>query len=68
VLTFLQTVIMKQELSAATVFSSMSVFNILSGQLFMIFWALTATISGKVSLDRVNDFLHKVCHHVEVLF
>ncbi|KAJ7286214.1 hypothetical protein C8J57DRAFT_1446843 [Mycena rebaudengoi] len=53
------TVIMKQELSAATVFSSMSVFNILSGQLFMIFWALTATISGKVSLDRVNDFLHK---------
>ncbi|KAJ7770817.1 hypothetical protein DFH07DRAFT_1057900 [Mycena maculata] len=53
------TIIMKQDLSASKVFSSMSVFDMLRGQLHFIFWALSQTITGKVSLDRVNEFLHK---------
>ncbi|KAJ7293178.1 hypothetical protein C8J57DRAFT_1703993 [Mycena rebaudengoi] len=54
-----KTVIMKEELSASKVFSSMSVFDMLRNQLHFIFWALSQTVTGKVSLDRVNDFLHK---------
>ncbi|KAL4267318.1 ATP-binding cassette transporter C [Pleurotus pulmonarius] len=53
------TVVMKQDLSASIVFSSMTVFDILRGQLHMISNTLTVAIKGKVSLDRVNEFLHK---------
>lgn len=55
-----KTVVMKQDLSASIVFSSMTVFDIIRGQLHMISNTLTVVIKGKVSLDRVNEFLHKV--------
>lgn len=51
---------MKQELSASKVFSSMSVFDLLRDQLHMVFYCVTQSVAGKVSLDRVNDFLHDV--------
>ncbi|KAI3622081.1 atp-binding cassette transporter [Moniliophthora roreri] len=51
------TLVMKQQLSASIVFSSMSVFDMLRDQLHIVFGVLTATITGKVSLDRVSDFL-----------
>ncbi|CAK5280078.1 unnamed protein product [Mycena citricolor] len=56
---FLQTIIMKESLSASKVFSSMSVFDMLRNQLYFIFWALSQTVTGKVSVERVNDFLKK---------
>ncbi|KAJ7456632.1 hypothetical protein FB451DRAFT_1048362 [Mycena latifolia] len=56
---FIPTIIMKEDLSASKVFSSMSVFDMLRGQLQFIFWSLSQTVTGKVSLDRVNEFLHK---------
>ncbi|KAG8697036.1 hypothetical protein FRC09_008111, partial [Ceratobasidium sp. 395] len=49
----------KKTLDAATVFSSISVFDVLRNQLFMMFWQIPATIQAKVSLDRTNDFLTK---------
>lgn len=51
---------MKQELSASKVFSSMSVFDMLRGQLHMAFYTISSSVQAKVSLDRVNDFLHNV--------
>ncbi|KAJ7139685.1 hypothetical protein C8R44DRAFT_867802 [Mycena epipterygia] len=56
--TYVSTIIMKENLSASKVFSSMSVFDMLRGQMHFIFWALSQTVTGKVSLDRVNEFLH----------
>ncbi|KAF9458727.1 P-loop containing nucleoside triphosphate hydrolase protein [Collybia nuda] len=52
------TIIMKQELSASKVFSSMAVFDMLRDQLHLVFYSITQLVTGKVSLDRVNDFLH----------
>ncbi|KAF5377185.1 hypothetical protein D9615_006331 [Tricholomella constricta] len=51
------TVVMRQELSASTVFSSMTVFDMLRDQLHMVFYAVNQVVTGKVSIDRVNDFL-----------
>ncbi|KAF9455005.1 hypothetical protein P691DRAFT_813919 [Macrolepiota fuliginosa MF-IS2] len=51
------TVIMKEELRASIVFSSMSVFDLLREQLYMAFYMVNSLVAGKVSLDRVNDFL-----------
>ncbi|PBK89704.1 hypothetical protein ARMGADRAFT_1167459 [Armillaria gallica] len=51
------TVIMKQKLSASKVFSSMSVFDMLRDQLHMVLNSITDTMTGKVSLDRMTDFL-----------
>ena len=51
---------MKEELTASTVFSSMTVLEMLRTQLRIIFEVMTATIAGKVSLDRVSDFLKNV--------
>ncbi|KAL0957018.1 hypothetical protein HGRIS_003119 [Hohenbuehelia grisea] len=50
---------MKQELTASKVFSSMTVFDMLRDQLHMVFLTISEVIRGKVSLDRVDDFLHK---------
>ncbi|KAJ7102323.1 hypothetical protein B0H15DRAFT_943257 [Mycena belliarum] len=58
-LTLNSTIIMKEELSASKVFSSMSVFDMLRNQLHFVFWSVNQTVTGKVSLDRVNEFLHK---------
>ncbi|KAF7369381.1 ATP-binding cassette transporter [Mycena venus] len=54
-----QTVIMKESLTASKVFSSMSVFDMLRNQLSFMFWELSQAVTGKVSLDRVNEFLHE---------
>ncbi|KAJ7169514.1 hypothetical protein C8R46DRAFT_1217207 [Mycena filopes] len=52
------TIFMGEDLSASKVFSSMSIFDMLRNQLHFIFWAVSQAITGKVSLDRVNEFLH----------
>jgi hypothetical protein len=51
---------MKQELKPSIVFSSMTVFDLLRDQLFIGFYMVNALVAGKVSLDRVNDFLKTV--------
>lgn len=51
---------MKQELTASKVFSSMAVFDMFSGQLNRAMIAITQATAGKVSLDRVTDFLQNV--------
>ncbi|KAF7321911.1 ATP-binding cassette transporter [Mycena kentingensis (nom. inval.)] len=52
------TLVAKQELSAAIVFSSISVFELLRNQLWMTFGYISTGVNAKVSLDRLNDFLH----------
>ncbi|OCH83833.1 P-loop containing nucleoside triphosphate hydrolase protein [Obba rivulosa] len=54
---FTYTVIMKQELSASKLFSSIAVFDILRGSLAITTGFLPSCIQGKVSLERVQDFL-----------
>ncbi|KAK0478556.1 hypothetical protein IW261DRAFT_1551827 [Armillaria novae-zelandiae] len=44
-------------IAASKVFSSMSVFDMLRDQLHMVFNSITDTMTGKVSLDRMTDFL-----------
>ncbi|KAF9016393.1 hypothetical protein BDZ89DRAFT_1094518 [Hymenopellis radicata] len=51
------TIVMKGELTASIVFSSMAVFEMLQQQLHEIFNFITTSIAGKVSVDRINDFL-----------
>ncbi|KAH6916785.1 ATP-binding cassette transporter [Coprinopsis sp. MPI-PUGE-AT-0042] len=53
------TIVMKKELNASIVFSSMTVFDMLQQQLHMSFFFVNRSIAGRVSLDRVNDFLQK---------
>ncbi|KAF8963028.1 hypothetical protein BDZ97DRAFT_1920149 [Flammula alnicola] len=53
------TAVMKQELNASKIFSSMAVFNILGTQFQRISWRLTLVIQAKVSIDRWNDFLYR---------
>ncbi|KAI9434157.1 hypothetical protein H4582DRAFT_2081171 [Lactarius indigo] len=43
---------------ASAVFSSMAVFDLLTNQLHTIFQMIPMFIQARVSLDRVNDFLH----------
>ncbi|RDB25958.1 ATP-binding cassette transporter abc4 [Hypsizygus marmoreus] len=57
-----KTLVMKEELNASKVFSSMTVFEMLREQLRMAFQtAMNVLVTGRVSVDRVNDFLHNVC-------
>ncbi|TCD68817.1 hypothetical protein EIP91_009684 [Steccherinum ochraceum] len=59
VVTFsLYTLVMKQTLTASVVFSSMVVFDLLRDQLHTMFGLLPDLIQARVSLDRMNDFLH----------
>ena len=51
---------MKKELTASIVFSSISVFENFERQLHMAFNYAEKTVTGWVSLCRVNDFLHTV--------
>ncbi|KAH7905269.1 P-loop containing nucleoside triphosphate hydrolase protein, partial [Hygrophoropsis aurantiaca] len=51
------TLIMGQSLSAAKVFSSISIFDIMREQLFRVFSMIPRMVQAKVSLDRLNDFL-----------
>ncbi|KAF5356102.1 hypothetical protein D9756_004037 [Leucocoprinus leucothites] len=48
---------MKKQLKPSIVFSSMTVFDLMRDQLFMAFYMINDVIAGKVSLDRVNEFL-----------
>ncbi|KAG9114446.1 hypothetical protein FRC07_007648, partial [Ceratobasidium sp. 392] len=48
---------MKQPLDASTVFSSITVFDVLRTQLQRSLWEIPRTIQAKISLERVNDFL-----------
>ncbi|KAJ6576978.1 P-loop containing nucleoside triphosphate hydrolase protein [Mycena vulgaris] len=52
------TVIMKQELRPSIVFSTMPVFDTLRNQLHSANYRIIQFIDAKVSLDRINDFLH----------
>ncbi|KAK0238173.1 hypothetical protein EDD85DRAFT_833297 [Armillaria nabsnona] len=54
----LQTIIMKEQLSSAKVFSSMAIFDMFSGQLHRMLYTVSQTVVGKVSLDRLTDFMH----------
>ncbi|KAG8912149.1 hypothetical protein FRC00_005159 [Tulasnella sp. 408] len=51
------TLVMKEQLSASIIFSSIAVFDVLRERLFMTFWELPRVIGAKVSFDRINDFL-----------
>ncbi|KAF8816575.1 hypothetical protein BYT27DRAFT_7127650, partial [Phlegmacium glaucopus] len=53
------TVIMKQELAASKIFSSMTVFSLLRLHLHLLSSQTSTMIQGKVSLDRMTEFLHK---------
>ncbi|PPR05406.1 hypothetical protein CVT24_008020 [Panaeolus cyanescens] len=53
------TLIMKEELNASKIFSSISVFSLLRLQLNRISYQTTTLVQAKVSLDRMDDFLHK---------
>ncbi|KAF7353370.1 ATP-binding cassette transporter [Mycena sanguinolenta] len=52
------TVLMKQELRPSIVFSTMPVFDMLRNQLHMANYRIIQFIDAKVSLDRINNFLH----------
>ncbi|KAJ7596755.1 P-loop containing nucleoside triphosphate hydrolase protein [Mycena floridula] len=52
------TLVMKQELNASKVFSSLTVFDMVRLQLHIILQDITKAIKGKVSLDRMNEFLN----------
>ena len=54
---------MHEPLSAAIVFSSMAVFDILRKMIGLSMNIVTLTVTAKVSLDRINAFLDpaKVC-------
>ncbi|KAJ7730238.1 P-loop containing nucleoside triphosphate hydrolase protein, partial [Mycena maculata] len=51
------TIIMKQDLTASKVFGSMTVFNMFKVSVQSIISSWTQSITSKVSLDRMDDFL-----------
>ncbi|KAG9104015.1 hypothetical protein FRC06_006095 [Ceratobasidium sp. 370] len=53
------TLVFGHTLDASTVFSSISVFQVMRNQLHWLFWQIPRVIQGKVSLDRFNEFLIK---------
>ncbi|KAL0950642.1 hypothetical protein HGRIS_007430 [Hohenbuehelia grisea] len=50
--------IMKQELSASIVFSSMTVFDILRDHVMALIGEINSCVQAKVSLDRLDDYLN----------
>ncbi|KAJ7512528.1 P-loop containing nucleoside triphosphate hydrolase protein [Mycena galericulata] len=54
-----QTLVMGQPLNASKVFASMTVFDILRDSISQITGWLNNLMTGKVSLDRIDDFLKK---------
>ncbi|KAJ7198849.1 P-loop containing nucleoside triphosphate hydrolase protein, partial [Mycena pura] len=56
---FVFIIIMKQELSASKVFSSMAVFDLLRAQIWFTLYCTNMVVKAKVSLDRLNEFLNK---------
>lgn len=53
----LYTGVQKRTLSAAQVFSSLSVFDMIRGQMYQITSQIQATIAAKVSVERIDHFL-----------
>ncbi|KAF9560869.1 multidrug resistance-associated ABC transporter [Agrocybe pediades] len=51
------TLIMKQELNASKIFSSMAVFSMLRTQLERLTWRIPLVVQGMVSINRLDDFL-----------
>ncbi|EIN07978.1 P-loop containing nucleoside triphosphate hydrolase protein [Punctularia strigosozonata HHB-11173 SS5] len=51
--------VMKQDLAPSLVFTFIAVFSILSGQIWNLMGILPLIMNGKVSLDRLNEFLHE---------
>ncbi|KAL0565313.1 hypothetical protein V5O48_016710 [Marasmius crinis-equi] len=52
------TLLMKEQLDASKVFSSMVVFGKFQSQLANLLWTLNQSMTAKVSLDRITDFLY----------
>ncbi|KDQ18018.1 hypothetical protein BOTBODRAFT_155037 [Botryobasidium botryosum FD-172 SS1] len=52
------TLVMKRELTASRVFPFLAVFDVLRNQLHEIFRQIHVAIQAKVSLDRLDSFLH----------
>ncbi|KAL7281057.1 hypothetical protein ACG7TL_004359 [Trametes sanguinea] len=53
------TIIMKGELTASKLFSSNAAFSLIQQQMHMIFYYIPTLIQARVSLDRINGFLHE---------
>lgn len=53
------TLVQKKQLTAATVFTSMTVFEILKGQMMMGFWMIGQFVTSFVSLQRINKFMQE---------
>ncbi|KAF9030066.1 P-loop containing nucleoside triphosphate hydrolase protein [Rhodocollybia butyracea] len=53
------TLVMKEQLSASKVFSSMVVFDKFSMLLYRVMYYITQSVNAKVSLDRVTEFLYE---------
>ncbi|KAG9012453.1 hypothetical protein FRB94_006069 [Tulasnella sp. JGI-2019a] len=49
--------IMKQDLTASRVFSSIAIFDLITEQLYMTLHFVTQILAGKVSIDRIDAFL-----------
>ncbi|TDL13954.1 hypothetical protein BD410DRAFT_757430 [Rickenella mellea] len=54
------TIIMKGDLTASTVFSSIAVFDLLRSQLQTLFYMIPPILQAKVSLNRVTEFLQEI--------
>lgn len=54
------TVVMRRELTPSIVFSSMSIFDMLRGQLSQVVFRIPSIVQAKVSLDRVTEFMQNV--------
>ncbi|KAJ7071468.1 hypothetical protein C8F01DRAFT_1317436 [Mycena amicta] len=52
-----ETVVMNESLNASKVFSSMAIFQVLRNQIGWFFRFLNLSLTAKVSLDRVDEFL-----------
>ncbi|KAI0782171.1 hypothetical protein C8Q75DRAFT_811859 [Abortiporus biennis] len=52
------TLVMKKELTASLVFPALTIFSLIEEHFSGIFSMLPNIIQAKVSLDRINDFLH----------
>ncbi|WVQ93407.1 hypothetical protein IAU59_000477 [Kwoniella sp. CBS 9459] len=51
------TLVQGRQLTAATVFTSMTVFELVKGQMGMCFYLINAFVTGWVSLQRIDKFL-----------
>jgi ABC-type multidrug transport system fused ATPase/permease subunit len=55
----LYTTVQGQTLTAASVFSSLSVFELIREQMFMVTWLANTSITAAVSIRRLNEYLNK---------